>query len=566
MIELFLSPGDEGGQTLRDGLGENSLEHTGNYEPPLQNPDPGGDQQSLADQGWGVVVPKGDEGDRLLALIQPLIDRRAEERGKDVSVYRVKPDLDKKKSASWRDRVFEGNLQREEIPWYLLILGQPTQVSLEFQQVMSSRSLVGRLAFDRESDYESYVAKILSWENQPPGEGLARAMYCTATDGSQATALGHEALMVPSAVDARERKENGRFAVSEVVEMAGDGGAFGDDLLAAAAVDTPSILFSCSHGMGAPAAGWSSSDRQRALQGAVYLGDRKYLTGEDVRNISFLPGGMWFLFACFGAGTPGHSAYRHWLARLQELGEFGGSLDSVLAALPQDGDPPFIASLPQAALANPDGPLAVIGHLDLAWSYSFQDMDKFRGRERHRRFLGTLTDMARGDRAGFALKDLLGYRGQIEQQVAIYTDEAAKGGGELSEAEATRLGHRWMLHQDLDGYVLLGDPAARLPIDRDAVAAEAARRRRAARNAATQELARGSTPSISTPAATSAPALLSAAVDFKTMVEIVGMAIREEATPKKLARQHGITRETIDEWVREYDQAGQAALKKLTEG
>src|SRR5262245_54561146 len=100
----------------------------------------------------------------------------------------------------------------------------------------------------------------------------------------------------------------------------------------------------------------------------------------------FLPGGVWVMFACFGAGTPSRSAYHHWLARWQASGEHDGDLAPVLASLPADGEPAFLAALPQAALASPSGPLAVIGHLDLAWSYGFVDLDKMSRGERHRRF------------------------------------------------------------------------------------------------------------------------------------------------------------------------------------
>ena len=90
-----------------------------------------------------------------------------------------------------------------------------------------------------------------------------------------------------------------------------------------------------------------------------------------LRGQPFLPGGMWFYLACFGAGTPASSAYHPWLSRLSDEGAYGGSLGAVLRALPAPGERPFVAALPQAALASPRGPLAVIGHLDLAWTYGF---------------------------------------------------------------------------------------------------------------------------------------------------------------------------------------------------
>jgi hypothetical protein len=82
----------------------------------------------------------------------------------------------------------------------------------------------------------------------------------------------------------------------------------------------------------------------------------------------------WFMFACYGAGTPSGSQFRHWLERLRSEGQFGADIDAVLAGLPKPNDRPFIAALPQAVLANPNGPLAFMGHLDLAWTYGYQDM------------------------------------------------------------------------------------------------------------------------------------------------------------------------------------------------
>ncbi|MCG8418152.1 MAG: hypothetical protein MJE77_09450 [Proteobacteria bacterium] len=565
-IELFLSPGNEGGQTLQDGLSQDSLSHTGAKESAkaVQFPDPGGDPNSLADQGWGVVVPKTDEGDRLLELVKPLIDKRNEDCGRDVSIYRVKPDMDASKTITWRDRRFVGNEYQEDIPWYLLILGQPDQVSLEFQQVMSNNSLVGRLAFDRDEHYQAYIDKLLAWEKKTPGQELARTVFFTAVDGTAATTLGSELLMRPTVQDARQLREKGSFPVSDIIELEGEAEEAGDRLLETGAEGPPSILFSCSHGMGAPRSGWSSSDRQHALQGALCLGRGEHIAGDSLIEQPFLPGGMWFFFACFGAGTPGHSAYHHWLSRLKKHGEFGDQLDSVLASLPDEGERPFIAALPKAVLANPNGPLAVLGHLDLAWSYSFQDLDKFRGKERHRRFQGSLRDLARGSRVGIALRSLLETRAQVQTELTVAADAAARAheGGEEAPDDDTRLGHRWMLHQDVDGYVLLGDPAARLSIDPHAI--KAARRRKRAARARPE-----STPEISTAPPSAEPAAGANdidAIDLDTMEEAVHAMLAGEESPKALAKKYSVDRKVLRQWEEIYTEAGRAALQRLRDG
>jgi hypothetical protein len=177
------------------------------------------------------------------------------------------------------------------------------------------------------------------------------------------------------------------------------------------------------------------------------------------------------MFACFGAGTPRHSAYHHWLARLQEHGEHDGDLSSVLASLPGLGEPPFIAALAQAALANPDGPLAIIGHLDLAWSYGFHDLEKMSHGERHRRFHEVVAQLVRGARVGLALGgSLMRARNQVQAELAIAADAEVRGGPETLD-QRVRLGHRWMVLADLDGYLVLGDPAARMAIARPSASA-----------------------------------------------------------------------------------------------
>jgi hypothetical protein len=148
-----------------------------------------------------------------------------------------------------------------------------------------------------------------------------------------------------------------------------------DELLARVGGGDPSVLFTLSHGEGAPRGGWTSHEEQRRRQGAMSFGREGKLTGDDLRARPFLPGGVWFMLACYGAGTPNFSAYRHWLAQLAGAGQFRGKPEAVLAGLPGPQDRPFIAALPQAVLANPAGPLAFMGHIDLAWTYGFQELD-----------------------------------------------------------------------------------------------------------------------------------------------------------------------------------------------
>jgi hypothetical protein len=555
-IELFLSRGDA--PALARGLDVRALtEASGADEPgpgagsgprPQSYVDAGGDPNSLRDQGWGVIAPAGDVGDRLLALARPLIERRAADQDAEVPVYRVPPDMTAARAAAWIDRKLVDNAMHEAIPGYLLMLGRPDQVSFELQQVLAGAFNVGRVGFEADASYEAYVDKLLRSE-RAPAPGPARAVYFTVRDGTPATELGHRLLMQPCIADAEQQRGAGRFAVDQITAIEeADPARAADRLVEAAAA--PGVVFSCSHGEGAPSDGWGSPEHRRARQGALCLGGGHRLEAEALAKTPFAPGGVWLMFACFGAGTPAHSAYHHWLARLATAGEHDGNLAPVLASLPAEGEPPFLAALPQAALANPDGPLAVIGHLDLAWSYGFCDLDKISRGERHRRFHELVAQLVKGTRVGLALGgSLMRARNQVQAEIVIADDAAAAAAAAAADAARVRLGHRWMVLQDLAGYIALGDPAARIAaVARPSQRAEPA-----------------PVPEVRTAVAAGAPAAAGsgAALTAEAIQAAVHDLLAGRATLDELAARHGVAAAAVAEWRRVYTDAGLRAVASL---
>jgi hypothetical protein len=181
-----------------------------------------------------------------------------------------------------------------------------------------------------------------------------------------------------------------------------------------------------------------------------------HLEAEAMRGATFMPGGVWFMLACFGAGTPERSKYRRWLDALLAEGQFAGRPEVVLGSLPAPGVAPFVAALPKAALASPRGPLAFVGHVDLAWTYSFRELDSGKAQNRPTRFVQTLASVLRGDRVGVSFHELFRYFQQTNTELTAIQD---------SEVDAPRRrAHLWMLRNDIAGYILLGDPAARLQV------------------------------------------------------------------------------------------------------
>lgn len=574
-IQLFLAHADDHQPVLADGLPRSATHRA--PRPDLEPPEPSdllhrsGLADALSEQRWGVIAPKGPVGDRLLQLIEPLKRKREEEQGAPAIVYRVDPNLRFGAANAWIQRDYWNAVGRRvrDLPRYLLILGDADLVSWDLQQMLASEAYVGRLAFSTEAGYEAYVDKVLRCEAGEPAPS-GPAIFYTVRDGTRAVVDGYRHLVAPTLQLARDDMRVGGFPTTEIHEIGGGHGMFtsaelGDhaaQALREAEGARAGLLFSLSHGAGAPRDGWSTPEEQRARQGALVLGQSgALLTGQDIATRPFLPGGLWFLFACFGAGTPARSAYYPWLDRLHRLGR-SSPAERILESLPRGSAPPFVAALPQAALANPAGPLGVIGHVDLAWTWSFFDYNDpsagITARRRAERFQGLLRALMSGHRLGVAHAELTHFFGSLSTELAtMYEEDADSGAAAISggeEREAIRAG-LWMQRQDLCAYVLLGDPAARLPL---------ARRPEGVREpgAITPSPAPGRAPVIGFEVALPARGAPAGARDACGAEEAVLAAIRG-GDEHVIAARHGLQVADLRRWMAAFLEGGRAALRRL---
>lgn len=423
-----------------------------------------GDPNLLEIQRWAVIAPEGPAGDRLLGAVDALIRHRKEEQGVEPLIFRAPAGLDLERSMEWRDRVIypESRLEIDQ-PRYVMLLGDLEQVSLELQHVLAHSGFTGRVALASENDYGAYADKVIRWEKA--GRELPRLLTYTVQDGTSATSAGYRHLVQPC-VDLAERwRSAGSLELAETISVRYEEEG-PDELLAAAAGNEADVLLSLSHGLGAPRAGWKTPELMRRRQGALCLGlDSDPLTAETIAGRSFLPGGVWLMVACFGAGTPKTSVYQPWLASLASRGGDASAAREALRSLPPGDQPPFLAALPQAALANPNGPLAVIGHIDLAWTFAFTDDGRV---SRASQVFNALRALLSGSRAGVGLDVIMShYRDANHKLTTAYQDrQQAKARDEPDPVDEHKLARQWMRRNDLRGYVLLGDPAAHLPLTR----------------------------------------------------------------------------------------------------
>lgn len=471
-LQLLLSDAEEHVPVLEGGLPESALvgvpapERGPRGKDSMELAAPDRDPNDLPAQRWGVIAPNGEDGDRALEAIRALIDRRGAQQGAAPTIYRVDPDMDAAASIRWRNEVHRAEaVPEDERPHYLLILGDLDRVSLELQHVLAGGALVGRLHCPTIKGYRNYAEKVVARETAEP-EARGRALFYTVQDGTSAVQAGYARLVEPCMKMTNEWSARGKLDLSSVTEIPYSDWS-PDEMLAVAGGREPAVMLSLSHGLGAPRKGWRSPEQQRALQGALSMGQESPLTADAVRETAFLPGGVWFCVACFAAGTPEASAFYPWLSLLAEAGGDRQAAKEVLRSLPRPGERPFVAALPQALLANPKGPLAVIGHMDLAWTFGFTDPQSKKSRAS--RMFSTLRSLLDGSRVGVGLDALMNtYRETNDDLTARYQlQRDALARGQPDPVVPRALGQLWMQRNDLRGYVLLGDPAARLPVASD---------------------------------------------------------------------------------------------------
>ncbi len=521
----------------REGLRPRENDPTHYYQP-------GGDPNDLSAQGWSLIVPEGPLGDRLLQIARPLVAKRADDQGiapDEVRVFRVPNDGRARTpdgAAAWSKTHYDDRRKAaEDVPLYQLILGDLDQVPLAIQQHQSLAGRVGRLHFDDEAGYEAYFDKLLRWERGAPQKAPGRVVVHTAHDGSGALMAGHTGLIAPLIELMNAEQERGRSAAGSIAIGGAPLNTDLDGFFDRTEEREVGVLFSMSHGLGGPRDGWKREEDRRARQGAMMFGLDGAVTGADLAKRPFMPGGVWFMFACYGAGTPDVSAYQHWIKRLADLGKLKGF--DVLASL--KGARPFVASLPQRVLANPDGPLAFVGHVDLAWAYSFQDGDDS-SKRRAGQFQRIVEPMLRSDRVGVAVSELTRAQAAAETELVGFYDEDARTSA--TTGDEARRAFLWMQRNDLAGYVLLGDHAGRLPV--------------------APPVKRGAKLAVATPSAPSVSAAPAAAtpsgVDGAKLERAICELVVGERTTRKIAAECGVEPTELERLTALYRKAGRAAL------
>ena len=396
--------------------------------------DPAANRHDLAAQGWAILHAADGWSPALASALEPLLERRRREAG---AIGRIalepSPPTTVSGALDWLHDVFRATPVADR-PGYVLIIGDLDAVPLAIQQVLATEIQVGRLAFDDLDEHRAYAEKVA----KPATATQPEAWLYSADDGSRAIELGHRA-MIRKGAPALARTAAGRFTTIDVA-------ASYDALRSAAA--GPNALFTLTHGLGAPPAGWSDADR-RDRQGSLRLTPDRVLDAAAARDGVWLPGGVWIAFACFSAGTPDASVYAPLVA------------EQAPALLSHLAPKPFVAATAKALLANPEGPVAFIGHVDLAWAHALTERVAGRRRTGHTRFTEIMARLGVDPRVGPWSK---GGPGRVGFAHTVLRDAVHDFDAALAARRGSDDVARWIARMDLEGFILLGDPAAHLAL------------------------------------------------------------------------------------------------------
>lgn len=400
----------------------------------------------LDQAGWGLVFASGTDPAPWLDALAPLVGRRREQAGARFRVFAGEQGCQPGETASaWLTRHGASlNLVDPElgVPYYLALVGSPQQIPYAFQYTLDLYWAVGRLDFAAPDELRHYAESVAAWEaaNHARATLPGSVLFATCHDFDRATRLLTRQLVGPLAETLGRRPD---MAFHPVLAEAATKAALREVLRGKLTDGAPALLFTGTHGVSLRA----DDPRQAGTQGAIVcqdwqgygaIGPDHWFGADDLPEDIHCHGMIYFCFACYGAGVP----------------EFD---DFVQAQAPvRIAQACRTARLPQRLLAHPDGgALAVLGHVDRAWAYSFQNT---RAAPQTQGFRDVIGSLMRGDRIGHATDRFNLRWAALSTELADLLRER-QAGAMVPERE---LAQRWVMRDDARNYVLLGDPAVRM--------------------------------------------------------------------------------------------------------
>ena len=440
--------------------------------------------------GWQPIVAEDDpEGQALLKALEPLCKRRGAlepltYRGANPYAWAVAQGL-----AVPRLPITTSS---PRLPLFLVLVGSPDKLPFSLQLALQDLGLTGRLWFPTPEAAAAYAERVIAVEDAAPLEGFPKVVSLVPghdpgdpawmlaafleKDGTQTHApmtLREPPALAPgrygiaagrarphSRDEERGPDTGGGGTVHPEHDGSRDdrpGGAQSTEKRPEAASDALGRFFDLARRtsralvlMGGHGACVSQNDeRRKQWQGAPFVRSSRWTTipPDELPNSCFSGSLLWW-FGCFGAGTEATCPY----APLLPSGH-----KEKRAFASYHNDKPFLSAFAVQALARKDGPLAVLGNIGITWKSSL-------GPIADHGVSSLLSNVGSALRHGMPVGAAASYLWLRAQVAGRHAQDAVTSmlAGDTGSLSAGLLA--WVYRLCLERFVVLGDPACRLPV------------------------------------------------------------------------------------------------------
>ena len=391
----------------------------------------------IEEAGWGVIFPEKPNP----AVREALSDLLSWRQAQAMSYYKelfYRPEEDRFQFLKRHNVEISATPDPQKMPYYLLIVGDASEIPFTFENTLGYQYAVGRIYFDILDDYARYAHTVVQAERLALSLLRKVSFFSPVHVDDQATQMGATFLIEPLLNRLGEAMPNwsidwDRGNDAQKKRMI--------DLVNAPA--SPALLFFAGHGVLFP----ESHPNQKNLQGSLLCQEwvrftenktnsrETYYSAQDLVDTGNVLGKMVFLLSSNALGSP----------------QSGWNLESGEKQSRRISDKPFVATLPQRLLAHPrGGALAVIGPNDLIWNSTTMVNV----------FYSSLRYLMSSYPAGYAINPLKNFSAESIDAMN-QTLEELKFGRDLPEWFASR----WAENENTRSLAIFGDPAVRLPVN-----------------------------------------------------------------------------------------------------